>query len=123
MASPPVEIADQDGQASVGLIAVLPLLVGAALLLVQLGLVGYTAWSAANAARAAARADYVGTDPERAARAALPGGALKPEAEPRVELEGGIASVRLQAPRLPALGSLLPPIRLRSEAALVEAGD
>lgn len=38
----------------------------------QLGLVGYTAWQSAHAARAAARAEVVGEDGEAAARSVLP---------------------------------------------------
>jgi hypothetical protein len=60
------------GQATVEFLGTLP----AALLLIlaawQLALAGQTSWLAANAARVAARAQAVGSDPERAARSALP---------------------------------------------------
>jgi hypothetical protein len=60
------------GQASIELVAVLPvvLLVGA--IAWQLALAGHTAWLTAQAARAGARADAVGRDPVGAARSALP---------------------------------------------------
>ena len=60
------------GQASVELVAMLPvvLLVGAVAW--QLVLAGQTAWLTANAARAAARADTVGRSATAAARSALP---------------------------------------------------
>jgi hypothetical protein len=60
------------GQASIELVAVLPvvLLVGAVAW--QLALAGHAAWLTANAARAGARADVVGRDPVAAARSALP---------------------------------------------------
>jgi hypothetical protein len=63
---------DQSGQASVELVAVIPALLLVALIAVQLALTGYALWSAAAAARAGARADYVGGDGREVARAALP---------------------------------------------------
>jgi hypothetical protein len=61
------------GQASVELIAVLPALIFCVLIATQLGLAGYSLWSAAAAARAGARAENVGADGAAAARRALPG--------------------------------------------------
>jgi hypothetical protein len=60
------------GQASVELIAAIPALALVTLLVAQLALAGYALWSAGIAARAGARAAYVGGDGERAARASLP---------------------------------------------------
>jgi hypothetical protein len=60
------------GQASVELIAAIPALVLVTLLVAQLALAGYALWSAGVAARAGARATYVGGDGDRAARASLP---------------------------------------------------
>ena len=60
------------GQASVELVAVLPLLVACALIAAQALPAGWALWSAGNAARAGARAEHVGGDGERAARRALP---------------------------------------------------
>jgi TadE-like protein len=62
----------QRGQATVELVALLPLVVLAAAVLLQVALAGHAAWSAAQAARAGARAVAVGGDPRAAARAALP---------------------------------------------------
>jgi hypothetical protein len=64
--------AAQTGQASIELVAMVPvvLLVGAVVW--QLALAGQTAWLTANAARVAARADAVGRDTTEAARSALP---------------------------------------------------
>ncbi|MBF6620957.1 MAG: pilus assembly protein [Patulibacter sp.] len=69
-------IGAERGQASVELVALLPLFALILLALVQACLAGYAAWSATTAARAGARAHAVGTDVERAVRAAAPiGGA------------------------------------------------
>ena len=63
----------QRGQAAVELVAVLPLVAALLAALWQLALIGDASWSAAGAARAAARAEAVGLDPRAAARAVLPG--------------------------------------------------
>lgn len=60
------------GQASVELIAAIPVLALVTLLVAQLALAGYALWSAGVAARAGARAAYVDGDAERAAQASLP---------------------------------------------------
>lgn len=64
--------AGEEGQASVELVAVLPVVVLLALTAWQLAVAGHTAWQAAGAARVAARADAVGRSPRAAARSALP---------------------------------------------------
>jgi len=84
------------GQASVELIAAIPALALVTLLVAQLALAGYTLWSAGVAARAGARAAYVGGDGERAARASLPG-ALRKNAS-IVDRDG--LQVRVRAPSL-----------------------
>jgi hypothetical protein len=61
-----------DGQATVELVALLPLLGLLAALLWQALLAGETVWLSGGAARAAARAVAVGADPLDAARAVLP---------------------------------------------------
>ena len=61
-----------NGQASVELVAVVPIVILAALVAWQVALAGHTLWLTAGAARAAARADTVGASTERAARSALP---------------------------------------------------
>jgi hypothetical protein len=63
----------EGGQASVELVAIVPALLVATLVGIQLALVGYGMWSSANAARAGARAAYVGGDERAAALSAVPG--------------------------------------------------
>jgi hypothetical protein len=70
-------VRDTSGQASVELVAVLPLVALVALVLWQAVVAGRAAWSSAGAARAAARAQAVGADPLAAARGAVPAG-LRP---------------------------------------------
>lgn len=90
------------GQASVELVALLPLLALAAAGLVQVALLGHASWAAAQAASAAARAHAVGGDARAAARRELPAhleGTLRVMAR-----GGGDVEVRLRAPSLvPAL--------------------
>jgi hypothetical protein len=75
----------ESGQASVELVAVLPLVVLAGVVAWQLVLAGHTLWLSAGAARTAARADTVGRSAEGAARSALPD-----------SLERGLAVERLR---------------------------
>lgn len=92
------------GQASVSLIAVVPVLIVVALAAIQFALAGHAVLSAANAARAAARASYTGADPTRAARAALPD-SLRDGV--RVRTASDRAEVELRAPRaLPFLPAI-----------------
>lgn len=60
------------GQASVELVALLPLIAAIVVLLWQAVIAGQAVWLAGTAARAAARAQAVGGDPAAAARATLP---------------------------------------------------
>lgn len=62
----------QHGQASLELVALLPLVVVVAALIWQLAVAGHATWAAGAAARAAARADAVGDDAVQAARRAVP---------------------------------------------------
>jgi hypothetical protein len=62
----------EDGQASVEIAAILPLVVLLAALLWQSVVAGQALWLSGAAARAAARAAAVGGDAEAAARGALP---------------------------------------------------
>jgi len=64
---------DASGQASVELIAIVPLAALVVAVLWQAMLTGQAVWSSAGAARAAARAHAVGGDPLLAARGAVPG--------------------------------------------------
>ena len=63
---------DATGQASVELIAILPLAALVVAVLWQAVLAGQAVWSSAGAARAAARAQAVGASPLQAARLAVP---------------------------------------------------
>lgn len=65
-------ISRDDGQASVELVALLPLVGTLAVLLWQVLLAGETVWLSGAAARAAARAAAVGGHPAGAARGVLP---------------------------------------------------
>src|SRR3954462_7603201 len=62
----------QNGQASVELLGVVPAVLLVAPLVWQLAVAGQAAWLCANAARAAARAEAVGRNGPAAARSALP---------------------------------------------------
>ena len=60
------------GQATVEFVAVLPLLAVLGFAVWQAAIAGQAIWLAGAAARAAARAEAIGADPEPAARGALP---------------------------------------------------
>jgi hypothetical protein len=98
------------GQASVELIAILPALLLCAAIAVQLAIVGYGLWSSANAARAGARAEYVGGQSGRAARSELPT-PLRRDAKVR---EGEGVGVRLEPPSL-VPGVAAPKARARTK--------
>jgi TadE-like protein len=66
----------EDGQATVELVAVLPVLGLVALLAWQAVMAGQTWWLASAAAREGARASALGGDPASAARRVLPGARL-----------------------------------------------
>jgi len=106
------------GQASVELVAVVPLVLLAAAIAWQLVLTGHALWLCANAARAAARADAVGLSPKRAARSALPKGlerglSVERRAQGRVRVE-------IRLPLL--LSSWNSPIRVVAVASLGHRG-
>lgn len=84
----------EHGQASVELVALLPLAALILLALVQAGLAGYAAWSATTAARAGARALAVGADVERAVRAAAPIGGRGA----RITRDEDVITVRVTVP-------------------------
>lgn len=85
----------EDGQASVELVVLLPLLALVAALLWQVVLVGQASWLAGGAARAAARAAAVGGDVDGAVRRALP---ARLEAGAHVRRDGDDVSVRVPIP-------------------------
>lgn len=84
------------GQASVELIATVPVVLVCALIAAQLALTGWALWTAGAAARVGARAAYVGGDARQAARSAIPS-PLRGDAE--VGRSGEI-EVRVAAPTL-----------------------
>jgi hypothetical protein len=85
-----------DGQASVELVAVLPLVGLLVALAWQALLAGEAIWLDGVAARGAARAQALGGDPLRAARAALPG---RFERGLRVQTDrGGAVAVTVRVP-------------------------
>lgn len=107
----------QSGQAAVELIAAVPIMLAALLLVAQLAVAGHALWSAGDAARAGARAVLVGADPEDAARRALPFW-LDPGAEVEAG-EGAAVEVRVGAP---ALIPWVPAIPVEAAAALDPLG-
>ncbi len=94
----------EQGQATVELVALLPLLAIAVAALWQCVLAGESGWLAASAARAAARAQALGGDVEAAARRVLPG---RLEAGLRVRaLPDGSVRVRVGVPLVLGEGRL-----------------
>ena len=104
----------ESGQASVEMVAVLPLVVLVAAVGWQLALAGYSTWACANAARVAARTAAVGGDEQAAARSALP---RSLERGMRVESRsGGSVRVELRIPLI--LGVARSPVSVSASAAL-----
>jgi hypothetical protein len=83
------------GQASVELLGALPALLVVALVLFQIGAVGYASVLAGNAAEAGALAMAAGGDVKAGARESLPGWS---RAKARVESGRGRVKVRLRPP-------------------------
>jgi hypothetical protein len=106
---------DESGQASVELVAAIPALALVVLLVAQLALAGYALWSAGVAARAGARAAYVGGDGERAARASLP----EPLRRHATVSDGGGVRVEL---RMPSLVPGVPRVPIAARAGLGMGG-
>lgn len=112
---PPRRCRDERGQAAVELVALLPLVGLLAALLWQALLAGETVWLSGGAARAAARAAAVGSDPLAAARAVLPA-RLEPGLRVRREASGAIA-LTLRVPAAVGGGTIAPvTARARFEA-------
>lgn len=88
----------ESGQASVEMVAVLPLVLLVGAVCWQFALAGHAAWLSAHAARAGARADAVGGDVGAAARSVLPS-ALERGLKVRRLREGGVR-VQVQVPLL-----------------------
>ena len=84
------------GQASVEFVAVLPAMAVCLVLAGQAVAAGWALWSAGVAARAGARAEHVGRDPEAAALGSLPG----PLRRDAVIRSGDGVRVRVRVPAL-----------------------
>lgn len=89
----------EPGQASVELLAILPALIVCVTIAAAALPAGWALWSAANAARAGARAEHVGGDGEAVARRALPGGLRRDASARRDESADGVR-VSVPAPAL-----------------------
>ena len=88
-------IRSETGQASVEMVAVVPLVLLVAAVAWQAVLTGHALWLCAHAARVAARAELVGESPRRAALSALPSSLERGLAVERLD-DGGIrVGVRL----------------------------
>ena len=88
-------IGDQRGQAAVETVAILPLVAIVAAVAWQAVVAGQAVWLAGGAARAAARAEAIGSDREAAARRALP---PRLEEDLRVAAQDGGVVVRVRVP-------------------------
>ncbi len=88
------------GQATVELVVLLPVIAVVLLGAWQVAVAGHAVWSASAAARAAARAEAVGGDADRAARRLLPA-RVRRAARVRVGEDG---EVRVDVP-IPAIGA------------------
>jgi hypothetical protein len=95
----------QTGQASVELVALLPVLALCAAVAWQLCLVGHAAWAGSVAARAAARAEAVGADAHVAATTRLPD-RLRPGLRVRAADDGAVTVVVRVPSVLPGGGPL-----------------
>lgn len=98
MSSLPPHPRAEQGQASVELVAVLPLVLLVGAVAWQLAITGHAAWTCAHAARAAARAEAVGRDGRAAARSVLPEALVRGMRVRR--RRGGGVSVKLRVPLL-----------------------
>jgi len=96
-------IGDQRGQATVELVALLPVLAALLAALWQAALAGHAVWAVTVAARAAARADAIGGDARRAARSHLPA-SLEPGLRVTTPTAGEVR-VSVRIPALPGLAS------------------
>jgi hypothetical protein len=105
---------EEEGQASVETVALLPVVALCGALLWQAVVAGQALWLSAAAARAAARATAVGGDAEAAARGALP---PRLESGLVVRAAGGAVRVAVRVPSVLGHGSVF---TVRSRAAFPE---
>jgi pilus assembly protein CpaE len=106
---------EEDGQATVELVALLPALAAVVTLAWQALLTGETWWLTSTAARSAARAHALGGDPRAAARAALPS---ELRGDVRVRVDDDTVAVRVPVPSLigPRLGSVAVSARMEPQS-------
>jgi hypothetical protein len=102
---------DERGQATVELVALLPVLAALLAALWQAALAGHAVWAVTTAARAAARADAIGGDARHAARSHLPASLERG----LLVTTGSAGEVRVSV-RIPALPGLPSPGRANAGA-------
>lgn len=107
---PRIAPSDDAGQASVELVALLPLIAAMLALAWQAVLAGHAVWAVTSAARAAARAAALGGDPATAARAHLPA-SLERGLRISLAREGEVGL----SVRVPRVVAALPVGRVRAE--------
>ena len=112
-ATRPLDGCGASGQASIELVAALPLVLALALASVQLLAVGYSSVLAGNAAEAGALALAAGGEARAGAREALPGWS---RARARITARGGRVEVRLRPPAL--LDALSERLEVKADAAV-----
>ena len=105
-----------DGQASVELVGMLPVILLLGLVGFQLLAAGYSAVLAGHAAEAGALAVAAGTDATAAARRAVPGWS---RAEMKVAVDDGAVSVRMRPPS--PLGAVARELEVHADAAVGDA--
>jgi hypothetical protein len=112
---------DECGQATVEFAFLLPLLVLAALAIIQVALVVRDEMGVVHAAREAARAASVDPDPDgpaRAARRTLPGAEVDVGTRPRVGGEISVTVRYTSVTDLPLVGALFPDPELHATAVM-----
>ena len=111
----------EGGQGTVEFAFLLPLVVLAALAVIQVGLVVRDEMGVVLAAREAARAASVDPDPDRAVRAAhrtLPGASVEVGARPKVGGEITVTVRYTSVTSLPLVGALFPDPELHASATM-----
>jgi len=101
---------DERASVSIEVVALVPVLVLVALLVLQLGVAGWTTSQTEEAARAAARAHSLGQDPEAAAERALPGALDVLD----LWVNGDTVTVKVEVPRV----SILPKFTVTREVSI-----
>lgn len=111
----------EGGQATVEFAFLLPLVVFTALAVIQIGLVVRDELGVVHAAREAARAASVDSDPDRAVRAAhrtLPGATVEVGSRPKVGGEITVTVRYKSVTNLPLVGALFPDPELHASATM-----